>query len=298
LQTSGEQPADLAERVPKGSYRFTAPVERLGIAFARLTHRSGNQRFEAGLTPACDVMSLHLSRFDARVWRNGKIIRQGEIEASSLSLVKAGVRSDVELDGDIEILQVFLPPDCLAELSAEIIGWPTQPLIDGWVFDRRLEDLTMRACRASMSRHPAAYAAAEALALEVAEHLIRTYAASGPTLVETPHHGGISPHRLRHLIEYIESHLNCELSLGALAGEVHLSPYHFLRAFRVATGVTPHQWLMRRRIARAKQLLAHSELPLSMIAAEVGYSSQSALTAVFSKIVGKSPARWRDIARS
>jgi len=297
LQTTGEQPADLAERVPPGSYRFTEPVERLGIAFARLQHSTGKDRFEAGLTPACDVMSLHLTPLHSRVWSSGRIIHEGAIEKSSLSLVKAGVRSEVELEGDIEILQVFLPPHSLAELSAEIIGWPTQPLIDGWVFDPRLEDLTLRACRASMSPHPAAYAAGEALAVELAEHLVRFYAASGPLLTDTLHQGGISPHRLRHLIDYMEAHLGAELSVRALANEVHLSPYHFLRAFHATTGLTPHQWLMRRRIARAKHLLANSDLPLSTIAADVGYASQSALTAAFSKIVGVSPARWREISR-
>ena len=284
--------------MPQGAYHFTGPAERSGIAFARLRHRSIGAPLEAGLTPECDIMSLHLSPLKGRAWSNGKIIHAGDIKADSLSLVKAGVQSDVAIAGDIDIVQVFLPPQSMAELSAEILGWPTQPIIDGWVFDRTLEFLTLRAFRASVSRHPAAFLAADALAIQLAERLLRQHGASGgPRLPSGPRFGGISPHRMRHLVDFIEANLKCELSLKALAAEVHLSPFHFLRAFQAETGITPHHWIMRRRIARAKQLLAHSDLPLAIIAAEVGYASQSALTAAFSKMVGSSPGRWRELRR-
>ncbi len=167
----GEMPGDLAARLPEGSYRFTSPIERSGLSFARVCHATASAPFEAGITPADDIMSLHLTSFDARTWRNGKVRHDGSIQRRSLSLVNAGVRSDVRLEGQIDIIQVFLPPRFLAEIAVEILASPAQPVIDGWIFDDRLAALTMRAFRASMSRHPAARPAADCLTLALAEHM-------------------------------------------------------------------------------------------------------------------------------
>lgn len=294
MQERGEQPGDLAERLPRGSYRFTQPVERSGMTFARVQHcTSVEAPLEAGLTPACDILSLHLTSMRGSAWSDGRLIHKGVIEAHSISLVKTGVRSDVELHGPIDIVQVFLAPDILAQLAAEVLARPAHPFIDGWIFDRDLATLTLRAFNASISTHPASLLAAESLALEIGQRILRRHSRDGRSESLARRHGGIPPWRMRQLIDYVEHHLSGELSLQELACVAHLSPFHFLRAFQAETGVTPHRWVMRRRIARSKQLLAGSDLAISEIAAEVGYGSQSAFTAAFSSTVGCSPREWR-----
>jgi AraC-like DNA-binding protein len=203
------------------------------------------------------------------------------------------VRSDVELLGRIDIVQVFLPHLTLAQLAAEVLARPAQPFIEGWVFDRDLASLTMRAFHASISSHSAAVLAAESLALEVSQHILRRHSREGRADCFDRRHGGIPPWRMRQLIDYVEHHLSGELSLQELACEAHLSPFHFLRAFQSETGVTPHRWVMRRRIARSKQLLIGSDLTIAEIAAAVGYRSQSAFTTAFSSTVGCPPNEWR-----
>ena len=178
MRQAGEEPRDLARRLPPGSYRFTGPVQRSGLTFARVTHRTDREPMEAGLTPAGDVMSLHFTDFGARTWREGRLIHSGSIRRRSLSLVKRGVRADVRLVGDVDIVQVFLSPSHMAELAAELIAWPVEPTIESWIYDEALSDLTMRAFRASISRHRAAHLAAESLSLFVAEHLLRFHSRS------------------------------------------------------------------------------------------------------------------------
>ena len=74
---------------------------------------------------------------------------------------------------------------------------------------------------------------------------------------------------------------------------MRLSPDHFARRFKHATGQTPHQYVLGCRIARAKQLLAETDMPISTISLHVGCTDQSAFTALFRKHVTLSPKAYR-----
>lgn len=82
-------------------------------------------------------------------------------------------------------------------------------------------------------------------------------------------------------------------SLEALAAAVHLSPFHFARCFRKATGLPPHAWLMQQRIARARALLREGCLPLA-VATQLGFADQSHLSRQFKKVYGVGPRAYRD----
>ena len=127
----------------------------------------------------------------------------------------------------------------------------------------------------------------EVLTNALAVHLLRRYAACGHTASEMT--GGLSPAKLKRTIVYIQAHLEQELSLTTLAAMVHLSPDHFARLFKQATGQTPHQYVLECRIARAKQLLAETDMPLSAISLQVGCTDQSYFTALFRKHVTMTP---------
>ena len=105
--------------------------------------------------------------------------------------------------------------------------------------------------------------------------------------------GALDPRRLRRVSEYIEAHLSEELSVEMLANQAYLSPFHFARAFKAATGTTPHRYLTDRRIERAKALIAEGRLPLAEIAHVCGFSSQAHFTRWFKRIVGTTPGAYR-----
>ena len=134
---------------------------------------------------------------------------------------------------------------------------------------------------------------AEVLTNALAVHLLRRYAACGHTAPEVT--GGLSPAKLQRTIAYIQAHLEQALSLLTLAALVHLSPDHFARLFKQATGQTPHQYVLGCRIARAKQLLAETDMPLSAIGLQVGCTDQSYFTALFRKHVSMTPKAYRDV---
>jgi AraC-like DNA-binding protein len=103
----------------------------------------------------------------------------------------------------------------------------------------------------------------------------------------------LSATALDSVIAFIEEHLAEDLSLRTLAATTHFSPYHFARLFRKALGISPHQYVLRRRVERAKLLLAETDWSVSAIAFEVGFAGGSHLGLHFKRVTGMSPSQFR-----
>lgn len=104
--------------------------------------------------------------------------------------------------------------------------------------------------------------------------------------------GGLSPKTLRRVQDHITANLGQKTTNEALAQVAKLSPSHFARAFKDSQGVAPHRYILECRVKRTQELLA-TELSLSEIAVEVGFSDQSHLTRWFREIVGVTPGSYR-----
>ena len=105
--------------------------------------------------------------------------------------------------------------------------------------------------------------------------------------------GGLSPGRLRRVFEYIEANLDVNVRLDTLAREVGVSAFHFSRLFRQSTGSSPHQYLLRRRLDRAKTLLRQPDVSLAEVSASTGFADQSHFTKVFRQFTGVTPSEYR-----
>jgi AraC family transcriptional regulator len=138
--------------------------------------------------------------------------------------------------------------------------------------------------------------AAESLANVLTIHLIRHVLT--PRSPARGRDGTLPRAKLRAVVEYIEEHLDGSPSLEQLAAVARLSPYHFARQFKAATGLPPHQYVIARRVERAKQLLQGGGDPsLADIAASTGFSDQSQFTHHFKRLVGVTPGQFRVSAR-
>jgi len=131
----------------------------------------------------------------------------------------------------------------------------------------------------------------DALTCELAIHLLREYTAA--TVAPAWPMTGLSPHKLRRAVQYIDDNLKSELTLAAIANNVALSPGHFAHAFRQATGVAPHRYVLERRVDHAKALLRQSDMPITEIADRVGCSSHSHFSVLFHRITGLTPRQFR-----
>lgn len=166
-------------------------------------------------------------------------------------------------------------------------------LIYGRVFDSPAIRSTLRNLWALCSDEGApSRLLARAAGLEILAQLCRM---GGAPLATAK--GGLAPWAQRRCLELMRAQLSEDISLDELAIEARLSPFHFARMFKHSLGVPPRVYLTRLRIEKACELLEHTDLPVTDIAQEVGYSSNQVLARVFMKHQGLSPSDYRRAVR-
>ncbi len=133
---------------------------------------------------------------------------------------------------------------------------------------------------------------ADAVGLAIAARLLGNGDRGGPFQPKRSC-GTLPKWRLKRVLDYIESNLAEPITLADLAAATLLSPMHFAAQFRMSTGVRPHEYLLRRRIERAQELLLQSGLSIVDVALSVGFQTQSHFTTVFKRFVGDTPHQWR-----
>ena len=127
----------------------------------------------------------------------------------------------------------------------------------------------------------------ESLLRTLALHMLRNYAVFTPKPIVV--RGALPADALRQVRDYVHDHLSEEITLQALAAQVHLSPYHFARQFKEATGLPPYQYVLRCRVEQAKILLTAGKHPISEVAQKVEFASQSHLTRHIKRAFGVTP---------
>lgn len=132
----------------------------------------------------------------------------------------------------------------------------------------------------------------ESLTNVLAMHLLRNY--SGLMTQPKLETGSLDGLMLKQLKDFIEENLAEDLTIAKLATVAHISPFHFARGFKAATGQSPHRYVTQQRIERAKMLLSVTRLSVSEVAYRVGFSNQSPSTAQFRKATGTTPKVYRD----
>jgi AraC family transcriptional regulator len=133
---------------------------------------------------------------------------------------------------------------------------------------------------------------AESLGNILALHLLRNYCVRRPHLRR--YQGGLPKPKLRRALEYIDVHLAEPVALADLAGLVQMSAHHFRHLFKQSTGLAPHQYLIHRRIERAKALLTRPDLSIGEIALHIGFRTQSHFTWHFHRLTGLTATAYRN----
>jgi AraC family transcriptional regulator len=129
----------------------------------------------------------------------------------------------------------------------------------------------------------------ESLAGVIAVHLA-THHCVGTVL---PAARGLPRHKLQRVLRFIYEHIDRAIHVDELAATAYVSPHHFARMFKEATGVPPHRYITLQRIDHAKRLLTETDLPLVDVAAAVGFQTQGHFTSVFRKHAGVTPRTFR-----
>jgi AraC family transcriptional regulator len=121
-------------------------------------------------------------------------------------------------------------------------------------------------------------------------HILRGSSTAGSADIPT---AGFSAYRLHHILNVVSQHPEVTYTLDEMAADAGVTPAHFCRVFRKATGQSPHHYVMKMKLDRAQQMLAQSQMQLSSIAECLGFTSQSHFTRAFRQHAGKTPTEYR-----
>jgi AraC family transcriptional regulator len=238
-----------------------------------------------------DSLALHLkgSPLELRGDLAGQKV-QGLSWPGYLCFKLAHVPSAFSWNRPADLLHVDLTPALIAATAAEIS--PTDPVRLELVPRFNFQDpLVQQLCLALLAEVESGGLAgrlyAESLGHTLALHLLRNYS-SGLGPCSLPRYG-LSDSALRRVQDYINDQLDRDLSLAELAAIAGYCPTYFARQFKQATGLAPHQYLIHRRVERARALLESGQLTVAEVAQRVGFADQSHLDRHFKHLLGVSP---------
>jgi AraC family transcriptional regulator len=278
----------------------TAASQRLGWAgleAARFSDVASSEFERPALTH--HLLILHTGLPDELDLCYADVKRDRPPPLGSVSVMPAGIPIRWRWRGTKSSLHVYLEPDLVERVAVETFGLdPARgvlPPLDA--LDIPQLKGALRAVDAELTAGGLGGSlASESLANVLAVHLFRHVVAPGRAV--RGRDGTLPRGRLRAVLEYIEEHLDAAPTLTEIAAVAGLNPYHFARQFKAATGLPPHQYVITRRVERAKHLLRNgTDSSLAEVAARAGFYDQSQFSHHFKRLVGVTPSQFRKPSR-
>ncbi len=233
---------------------------------------------------------------------SGGVRQEVQAHAGTMWLCPAGIREEAtRLSVDFpEVLHIYLPQHIFLRTAAEGTGdFGAQDLrYQAGVKSPVLHEMTRRIIRELHEETSSGGLKMDALAVNLIATLSRHHAEVSSTRSPVALAKGLlDRRRLNRVLEFIETNLESEISVGDLADAACFSLFHFVRAFHLAMGRPPHAYLSERRLDRAKQMLAYSDTTLVNVALACRFSGQANFTKSFTRTMGVSPGRYRQACR-
>jgi AraC family transcriptional regulator len=271
------------DRFGESGLRFWLVVDRTGVA-------------EVPAHPNARVGVHYGQPVDVACRRGGQYHRGISVHGD-IHVIPAGMPSVWEAKGKDTALVVSVSDELMRSVVEQDGLDPSRVEIRNrfQVRDAQIENVTW-ALKAEMEAgYPSGRLYLDGLAIALATRLVRSH--SSVSELSRERNGRIPDRKVRIVLSYIEENLARDVSLAELAAVAGLSVTHFKRLFRESVGLPVHQYLIRRRVERAKHLLGETELPISRIALEAGFAHQSHLARHMRRVLGVSPNALRESLR-
>ena len=231
-------------------------------------------------------------------WQNGRT-RSGLVATKDAAITPAGMPGYWRTDAASEDRSMFLEESFIRRVAAEADVEPEGTRRNrGRTALQRPEPQIERIGLSFLSEMESGGLGgelyAESLATMLTLHLLRHHSSLGRrSRRKTECGSGISKRAVERATDYINDNLPGKLTRAEIAGAAHVSPHHFARSFKAETGLSPHQYVIHRRIERAKTLLTDTDLTTAEIAQAVGFSNASYLAYHVRRLLGVSPKALR-----
>jgi AraC family transcriptional regulator len=276
----------------KSPYLFRQEAEWTGIDVGRARVVPGRMP-EQTLNVHYINVSLAGQVSTQKISGSGRLVStRGSV--GNICLTPAGQPVSAFWQEPIDIMHITLLPEFLRETAVENYLGARFELVE--IYKKRdllLTQLGFALLDEATSDTPSGRLYADSLIQTLTLHVLKSY--STATSLNARLNGGLPGYKLRRVKEFINEHLDHDLGLAELAAVAGLSQFHFARAFRKSTGLTPQHYLMERRIERAKQLLSDDGLPIVEVSLRTGFKNQSHFTTLFRKFTNVTPKAWRDL---
>jgi AraC family transcriptional regulator len=222
-----------------------------------------------------------------RLYRHTETVFEGTMPAGMLHLSAPSPGLKACFHSHCDFIHFYFPNDyvteCRETFFASSSGATGGPRHDTMIHDPLAEQL----CRTLIAGD---HAGNEAYTEIVGRTILMRVLGKQPDKNKV---GALQRWRLRRVLDYVASHRDERVSLSDLARAAGLSRMHFAAQFKVATGYSPHDYLLHHRIEFAKAALLMDTLPLVEVALSAGFQAQSHFTTVFKRLTGDTPAHWR-----
>jgi AraC family transcriptional regulator len=210
--------------------------------------------------------------------------------AGDVVLCRRHVDAFVRSQDDVQTLALHVPDAILQETAGEK-NTEVELRSDPNLQDERIRALLSAANHERIAGYPCGRLFLESIEIAVAAVLVKDHAASYQSFRR--YRGGLTPGRLRNVMEFVRSEIDEDLSLKKMAEVSGLSVTHFSYMFRESVGESPHRFVLRQRVERAKELLRLRETRMLDVAMACGFKTQQHFARVFRSIQGASPTEYR-----
>ena len=269
----------------------SGPLGWNGLIAERFHHSPDEHHFPA--LPE-NTASLYLGQPVHSVRWSGDGIHEGPTSEGDVTVKTSGQPAGWHFDRDVDLLVMRFAPAFLSDVAEEN-DLDADAVELRASFDRR-DDAVKHIGLAMLAEMEAGGAGGrvygDSLATALATHLLRNHGTS-PSQGVADHRGGLPMSTLRRVTDFVNDNLSEDLGLSEMAGVANLSQYHFSRQFKRSTGITPHQYVIQRRVKRARELLASTDLSVGDVASAVGFTHQSHLAHHVRRHFGVAPSSLR-----
>lgn len=265
----------------------SSPTDKYGVAVARIAYEGRTLISGTTTHHMIGIICSNPVRADHMI--EGKR-RRHLASPGSLCICPAGARHFTEFDGPMEGFVLQVSPECLALAKTDLAvhAGTLVEQMDG--ADRELTRIALVLEGEAAANHPNGILFWSSVTDALLEHLASHHLSAAPASPQ----GRIHASALKRLEDFIQSNLAEPLDLGSLAAVVGYNRFHFAHRFRATVGVSPHRYVVRRRLQRARALLRASEDSLAQIAAATGFSDQSHLSNWIRRVYGTTPSHLAD----
>jgi AraC family transcriptional regulator len=250
------------------------------------------QEFGAETPADCHVVKIVLRNTNIRFSVSGRTVQDGVTTPGTVHVTEPAVPVRCLFRGPYDVLHLHVPNNLIAECARDMTGYPVLCSKNVPRKDMTVDSLARALLEADRIGGSFGQLYAECISIAIIARLLAS--ANRLATAERPKVGELARWRLKRAVDYVEAQLDKPVSLADVASSAGLTRMHFAAQFRAATGLRPHEYLLRRRIERAQEILLGTSMSLVDVALSVGFQTQAHFTSVFKRYAGQPPRAWRE----